>query len=268
MSDPGFVSGHPEPANMDDAATTPIGTVAGAVADNSPETENPMPLAKAVDSADYSPGYTEGDRAVIPIDKDSGGVLCHTRKLTSADDFVSVQGNVEHDSPDVGFPLLLGGRAIGTALYSGGILEPSAVTSGDRVRTQFDLFGRQIVKVGGKDTGTIFSSAARTTTQTSSAMTTAHLRGVSLYFKVTAVTGNPSLVATIEAQNPIDGTFVTIATFTAVTGTGTFFYQMYPGIAETAGQFVSRVLPRVWRVVVTPGTADSCTYSMGFGLEP
>ncbi len=120
---------------------------------------------------------------------------------------------------------------------------------------------------GGKDIVALLTSAARTTIATSATQNNYFgMVGVTLWFKVTAVSGSPSLVVTIEVGNPIDGTFTTFATFTAVTGTGTNIYQVTPGITAVAGSRIASQMPRTWRAVVTPGTADSCTYSMGSEL--
>lgn len=61
------------------------------VADNAVSTGNPDYVGGlAVAGSTYAPAYTAGDRAVLPVDKDSGGVLCHTRTLTTTDQVTSV----------------------------------------------------------------------------------------------------------------------------------------------------------------------------------
>jgi hypothetical protein len=71
--------------------TPPTGTdatqVQGTAADNAVTVGKPVQVGGvAQTAASYSPVYTNGDQAVIAVDKDSGGVLCHTRKLTTTDD--------------------------------------------------------------------------------------------------------------------------------------------------------------------------------------
>jgi hypothetical protein len=62
----------------------------GSVADNSPSVDNPQIVGGvARTAASYAPAYTNGDVAALAVDKDSGGLLCHTRKLTRTDDAVS-----------------------------------------------------------------------------------------------------------------------------------------------------------------------------------
>lgn len=57
-----------------------------AVADNAPSTENPTIVGGVAQTGStYAPAYTVGDVAQLAIDKDSGGLLCHTRGLTTSD---------------------------------------------------------------------------------------------------------------------------------------------------------------------------------------
>ncbi len=179
------------------------------------------------------------------------------RKLTLIDDFASVSGDVVHDAPDIGNPISVGGFAQGVAY-------PTPVAFGDRTRAWYDLYGRQVTVAGGKEALTLLPSAARTTVATTAQQNIyVALIGVTLWFKVTAVAGSPSLVVSLECGNPIDGSFISVASFTAVTGTGSFLYQVCPGIDAVAGSRVAFQMSRSWRAVVTPGTADSCTYSLG-----
>jgi hypothetical protein len=85
-------------------------------------------------------------------------------------------------------------------------------------------------------TRTILASAARTTTQTGSDI-------------------NNNKYVTLHA------------TITALTATGTASYLIYPGLSQTEeGGFTlvsNAPLPKTWRVVVTAGNANACTYSVG-----
>ena len=231
----------------------------GGVADNAAETENPIPVAgKAVTSASYAPAYTDNDRAVLALDKASGGILAHIRALAAVTDFVSAAGDLAHDAVDSGNPVKIGGKAIGS---ESGV---TPVGFNDRVNAWYDTIGRQVVKVGGKDGSTLGSLTARTTTFTSGTQTFGYVRGVLIWIRVTAVSGSPSLVCTIEGCNPVDAaTFLTMYTFTAITGTGNYIFQVLPGITPVAGSAFAGTVPRIFRVVVTPGTADSVTYSIG-----
>lgn len=60
------------------------------VPDNSPSTENPTIVGGVAQTGStYAPGYAVGDVAQLAVDKDSGGLLCHTRALTRVGDKVA-----------------------------------------------------------------------------------------------------------------------------------------------------------------------------------
>ncbi len=73
----------------------------------------------------------------VELPTNGTGVIATVSNLTAGT--VVVFGDVPHDSPDIGNPVKLGGKA-----YSA---EPSAVTANDRVNGFFDLTGRQIVSL-------------------------------------------------------------------------------------------------------------------------
>jgi hypothetical protein len=65
---------------------TSASQVQGTATDNAVAIGKPVQVGGvAVTGSSYAPAYTAGDQAVIAVDKDSGGVLCHTRTLTTAD---------------------------------------------------------------------------------------------------------------------------------------------------------------------------------------
>lgn len=60
--------------------------VQGAASDNAAASGKPIQAGGvAVTGSSYAPAYTVGDATVLAVDKDSGGLLCHTRVLTTAD---------------------------------------------------------------------------------------------------------------------------------------------------------------------------------------
>lgn len=60
--------------------------IQGPVADNLASTANPAIVGGVAEpGSTYAPAYTTGDVAQLAVDKDSGGLLCHTRALTTAD---------------------------------------------------------------------------------------------------------------------------------------------------------------------------------------
>lgn len=245
--------------SLDGADHVPHHIVKGAVADNAAETENPIPVAgKAVTSASYAPAYTDGDRAVLPIDKTSGGLLTHGRALAATTDGVNAAGDVAHDAVDSGNPIKLGGRALND-------VAAAAVSSSDRVAAWFDTLGRMTVRKA-KDQVTGLSSAARTATTSSAALTYYAIKGLQIWLKVTAITATPSITLSVECQNPIDGTYMTLCTFAAVTTVSDNLYQIYPGLASSGNSF-NGLVSRVFRITVTHADADSITYSVGLSIE-
>lgn len=120
--------------------------------------------------------------------------------------------------------------------------------------------------------GTLLASAARTATTTGSAQTNYNARGAMLILNVSAASGTGGLTVTFLATDPVSGAqFLLNANPTAVTGTGTYVYELYPG-ASTAGptgavaQRTAGILPRTWTVKVFHGDASSYTYSVGYEL--
>lgn len=109
----------------------------------------------------------------------------------------------------------------------------------------------------------IYASAARTTAQTGSDLTNYGQKGVIVIIDITAVAGTPSLTFTIEGKDSTSGKYYTILASAALTGTGTTKLVVYPGITTGANATINHPLPRVWRVNVAVGTADSVTYSVG-----
>lgn len=108
-----------------------------------------------------------------------------------------------------------------------------------------------------------FSSAARTATVNSLDLVNRAAKGIRLHLNITAIAGTPTL--DIKLQAKINGIYIDIAgaVFAQKTGTGTDELVVYPGIAETANESVSDVLPRNWRAVATiAGGTPSITFSL------
>lgn len=75
----------PENAGGPISASNPE-PVAGTAADNAAAAGNPVQTGGvAKTGSSYAPGYTDGDAAVLAIDKTSGGLLVHGRTLTTTD---------------------------------------------------------------------------------------------------------------------------------------------------------------------------------------
>ncbi len=126
------------------------------------------------------------------------------------------------------------------------------------------LYGGSPVALTGNTDMTLLESASRTAAVSTADQTAYFARGVYVYVKVTAVTGSPSLVPTLEALLP-NGDYVVLLTGAAIAATGTFVYLLHPtagAAAEGVTKVVNFPIPLGWRVTMTPGTADALTYTV------
>lgn len=112
--------------------------------------------------------------------------------------------------------------------------------------------------------GVVLASAARTATVASDWFTNSEYRGIDVVINVTAAAATPSVVFTIQGQDPVSGEAYTILSSAAITGTGTTVLRVYPGLTAAANTVANYALPRVWRVNAVHADADSITYSVGF----
>lgn len=120
-------------------------------------------------------------------------------------------------------------------------------------------------------TRTVFASAARTATVSSSTIQVpAGIRGVRVFLDVTAISATPSVVFSIEVKDPIGGDWKTLLDSAAVTAALTTpnLYTVYPGLTETAKVDASAHIGRLFRVTATHGDADSITYSAAAEFLP
>jgi len=113
---------------------------------------------------------------------------------------------------------------------------------------------------------TIFPSDTRTATENSGDKKNHQWRGARFHLDVTAASGTtPTLDVKLQAKDPISGKYFDIpgAVFTQKTGVITDDLTVYPGIAETANETVSDIIPQVFRAVATiGGTTPSFTFSL------
>ena len=120
----------------------------------------------------------------------------------------------------------------------------------------------------GNASGTLLASAAQTATVNTAAQSNTNARGVTVTVDVTAVSGtSPTLTPSIEAQDPVSGAWYALdGAATAITATGLYTYQLYPGATGGAvTQATSLALPAAWRVAFTiGGTTPSFTFSAGY----
>jgi len=110
----------------------------------------------------------------------------------------------------------------------------------------------------------VIASAAQTATQHSADQTNVDARGVVLALNITVYGTSAAPVMTLERKNP-DGTYTTIMTCNALTAVGSLVAIFDPLVGTTLAGIdtcTDGVLPQTWRVTVTPGSANSTTYSV------
>lgn len=108
-------------------------------------------------------------------------------------------------------------------------------------------------------------SAARTTTQTGLDHINHNNRGIQVVVDLTEVASGPSLVVTIQGRDA-NGKYYTLLTSAALVAAATTLLTIYPGLTAVNNVTVSQVLPREFRIVVTAGNSNTCTYSVGYNL--
>jgi hypothetical protein len=146
-----------------------------------------------------------------------------------------------------------------------------ASVAGLRVVAQHELFNGSTWDQQRNNTqGTLLASAARTSTTVSPTQTNYNARGVQVVLRVTSVSGTGGLQVSIQGQDSASSAWYMLnALPSAVTSTGTYVYELYPGIGSASGQITQRTsgtLPRTWNAVVTHGDSSSYTYSLGYSL--
>jgi hypothetical protein len=125
---------------------------------------------------------------------------------------------------------------------------------------------------------TLLASAARTATTSSTDQTNFNGRGVHIVVNVTAEAGVTTLTLTVQGKDPVSVNYYDLITGIVVynaavdTPTVTRTVALYPGLitADAIGagntNLISQksiVLPRTWRITITPSDASSQTYSVG-----
>ncbi|MCL6453546.1 MAG: hypothetical protein K6T78_07950 [Alicyclobacillus sp.] len=117
--------------------------------------------------------------------------------------------------------------------------------------------------------GTLLASAARTATVSSPQQTNYNARGVFVFVNVTMASGTGGLTPLIRVYDPVSGGYTNLNQgVTAITATGLYVYQIYPGATSTAGLTgtIDSSLPKTWGVTVLAGDTSSYTYSVGYAL--
>jgi hypothetical protein len=112
------------------------------------------------------------------------------------------------------------------------------------------------------DTVTVFASASRTTTTTSSDFTNYGAAGANVFTRVSNIHGGtPSITVTIQGKDDLSGQYYTIITSAAITTVSS--NRLRVAYDLTAGATIAKdFLPRTWRIVVTHADTQSITYSV------
>lgn len=119
------------------------------------------------------------------------------------------------------------------------------------------------------------ASAARTATTSSADQTNYTSRGVIVWLDITVASGTGGLLVVLQGKDPVSGNYTNLnPTATAITATGTYGYELYPGSSAAAAgvgagyvnQRTAGALPRTWRIQIFHNNATSYTYSVGFSL--
>lgn len=162
---------------------------------------------------------------------------------------------------DTGLPKLVAASAIADAASLNNALPVGKFrfnnTTWDKERTNVD--------------GTALASAARTATTSSPDIVNYNGDGIFVILRVSAIGTAPSLVVTVEGKDPVSGLYFALnVNPAAVIAVGTYVYEVGEGASGAAGGGVTQrtagQLPRVFRVTVTHGNANSVTYSVGYSL--
>jgi hypothetical protein len=121
-----------------------------------------------------------------------------------------------------------------------------------------------IITMPGNNEGIALASAARTASIDSADINNLHGKNLIFIIDVTAAAGSPSLVFTLQGKDPASGKYYTILDSAAITVTGTTILIVSPNLAAVTNLIAQDLCPKVFRVSVAAGTADSVTYSAGY----
>ena len=87
-------------------------------------------------------------------------------------------------------------------------------------------------------------------------------KGCIAILNATVVPGVDTVTLIIEGKDPVSGVYYTVLSAAARVATGTDVLRVYPGIAVTANQTASDVLPDTYRARVVHSAGTNFTYSL------
>ena len=149
-----------------------------------------------------------------------------------------------------------------------------ALTDGDYEDLRLDSAGRVVVSPELVISQvTLHASAAKTATFNGADFTNEGRRGIKLFLDITVKAGtSPTLNIKLQAKDALSAKYFDLpgAAFAEKTTVTTAQLIVYPGVAETANESVSDVLPTTYRFVATIGgsAGQSFTFSLGAELLP
>lgn len=148
-----------------------------------------------------------------------------------------------------------------TAAGIGGMMTNSIGLNYDEATSRFEFERSNITR-------TVLSSANRSANATSSLITNPSCRGAMFFLDITSAfpgSGSTTVALVVQARDPVGGRFVTIATGTQQSASGTSLLVVYPGISASANG-VAQPLPREFQVIgqmSTGATSKDVTFSIG-----
>lgn len=107
------------------------------------------------------------------------------------------------------------------------------------------------------------ASAARTAAINSADLVNHNAGAILVTIDITAVAVATTLTVAIKYKN-LTGKYVTLLISAALAGVGVYSLQVGRGLPDTTNLSANKVIPRNWRVEVTPSDANSVTYSVDF----
>jgi hypothetical protein len=120
----------------------------------------------------------------------------------------------------------------------------------------------------------ILASVARTATPSPVLLNAVNLSvdygqllNLHLFIDVTAINLTPSLVITIDAEDPISGKFYNLLTSAAITTVSTNTLRLGKDIDTITNLSQLDFIPKEIRISFTHGDADSITYSVGMNYQ-
>lgn len=119
--------------------------------------------------------------------------------------------------------------------------------------------------VDNTDTGALLTLTAQgAATLFSSSQINERCRGVIVVVNITAASGTPTLVVTLQGYDQASGASYTLLASAAIATTGLTTLTVYPGCPATTNVSANMPLPKLWIVkAVIAGTTPSFTGTIG-----